>query len=38
MIDLLKLDLPFKSEWLLVSPTADHRSGVYIDLEQIAKN
>lgn len=37
MIDLLKLDLPFKSEWLLVSPTADHRSGVYIDLEQVAK-
>lgn len=37
MIDLLKLDLPFKSEWQLVSPTADHRSGVYIDLEQVAK-
>lgn len=38
MIDLLKLDIPFKKQWLLVSPTADHREGVYIDLEQVAKH
>lgn len=38
MIDLIKLDIPFKKQWLLVSPTADHREGVYIDLEQVAKH
>lgn len=38
LIDLLKLDIPFKKQWLLVSPTANHREGVYIDLQQVAKH
>ena len=37
MIDLLKLAIPFKEHLLLRCDSYDHMSGVYIDLEEVAK-
>lgn len=33
---MLKLSIPFKSDYLLVTRSADHKGGVYVDLQQIA--
>lgn len=37
MIDLLKLALPFRTEYLIECLGHDHMSGVYINLEEVAK-
>lgn len=36
MIDLMKLSIPFKKEYLLESSTSDYCSGVYVDLQRVA--
>lgn len=35
MIDLLKLSIPFKESELIIVKSADHKNGVYIDLENV---
>ncbi|EDQ9400054.1 DNA replication protein [Salmonella enterica] len=37
MIDLLQLSIPFKSEHVIETLSADERGGYYIDLEEIAR-
>lgn len=37
MIDLLKLSIPFKESELIIVKSADHKNGVYIDLENVQR-